>query len=377
MKIGIDARFFGPVGKGLGRYTERLIENLERLDQENQYVIFLRKENWNSYQPSNPRFKKVLADYRWYTMAEQLLMPRVIRRAQVDLMHFPHFNIPIFYNRPFVVTIHDLILYRFPTVRATTLSPLFYKIKYWVYKKVIRRAVNKAEKIFAVSEFTKQDILKHFKVPAEKIIVTYCACDGVEHGQLKMPEKKFLGECGISKPFLLYVGNAYPHKNLELLIQIFKKIKGGFNDNLQLVLVGKKDYFYERLEKGNNDPDVIFFGFAPEAILADLYRHAQLYVFPSMFEGFGLPPLEAMIYGLPVAAAKTSSLPEVLGEAAVYFDPQNLENTAEVITRALKDEGFRADLKKKGFEQIKKYSWRETAHKTLIAYNSLKNQFHG
>lgn len=373
MKIGIDARFFGPVGKGLGRYTERLIENLERIDKTNKYVVFLRQENWNNYQPQNPNFKKVLADYRWYTLAEQIMMPRIIKKEKVDLMHFPHFNIPIFYKDKFVVTIHDLILYRFPTQRATTLSPLFYKIKYWVYKKVIKRAIEKSAKIFAVSEYTKQDILKHFNIPAEKIIVTYGACDGVEHGQLKMPEKNYLAKRGIVKPYLLYVGNAYPHKNLDRLIEIFKYLKNKINTELQLVLVGKKDYFYKKLGEKNDNKDVLFFGFAPENVLADLYRNAKLYVFPSLIEGFGLPPLEAMAYGLPVVASNTSCLPEILEEAAIYFNPNNKEEMVNAIIRGLTDENLRKELSTKGFEQIKKYSWGKTARQTLSTYQSLQN----
>lgn len=371
-KIGIDARFFGPVGKGLGRYTERLIENLERIDKINQYVIFLRRENWNDYQPQNPNFKKVLADYRWYTLAEQIMMLRVIKKEKIDLMHFPHFNVPIFYKGNFVVTIHDLILYRFPTERATTLSPLFYKIKYWVYKRVIKHAIEKSAKIFAVSNCTKNDILEHFKVSAEKIIVTYGACDGVEHGQLKMPEQGYLIKRGITKSFLLYVGNAYPHKNLEKLIEIFSDIKKEYQEDLQLVLVGKKDYFYRRLEEATKDPDVIFFGFATEAVLADLYRNARIYVFPSFFEGFGLPPLEAMVYGLPVAASNNSCLPEILEEAAVYFNPSDEKEMKNTILKLLTDKNLRKQLKEKGLKQIKKYSWQITAQKTFETYNSLK-----
>lgn len=371
MKIGIDARFFGPIGKGLGRYTERLIENLERIDKTNQYVIFLRRENWNDYYPQNPNFKKVLADYRWYTLAEQIMFPKIIKKENVDLMHYPHFNVPIFCQKKFVVTIHDLILYHFPTQRASTLSPLFYKLKYWAYKKVIRHAIKKSAKIFAVSEFTKQDILKHFNIPAEKIEVTYGACDGVEHGQLKIPEKEYLKKRGVTKPYLLYVGNAYPHKNLEKLIEVFKHIKKTHQLKLQLVLVGKKDYFYNRLEKTNDDPDILFFGFALEPVLADLYRNAKLYVFPSLLEGFGLPPLEAMAYGLPAAVSNTSCLPEILGEATLYFNPKNKEEFTATIMKGLTDEKLKENLIKEGFQQIKKYSWKKTAQKTLKIYNSL------
>ncbi len=173
LKIGIDARFYGPRQKGLGRYIQKLIENLERVDLSNEYIIFLRKENWSEYQPTNPNFKKVLADYRWYTLKEQIFLPFKIRQQKIDLMHFPHFNVPIFYFGPFVATIHDLVLRRFSTRRASTLDPFFYWIKNLVYRIVIWLVIKRAKKIIAVSGYTKEDILNYFKVKPEKIEVVY------------------------------------------------------------------------------------------------------------------------------------------------------------------------------------------------------------
>ena len=177
MRIGIDARFYGPLGKGLGRYTQKLIENLEKVDTENQYFIFIRKENFNDYKPNNKNFEKVLADFRWYSFAEQFQLPPLIKRYNLDLMHFPHFNVPIFYNGKFIVTIHDLILTQYPTERATTLGPIKYKMKRLGYKIVIRNAVKKAKKIIAVSNFTKSEIIKYFKLKENRITVTYEAID--------------------------------------------------------------------------------------------------------------------------------------------------------------------------------------------------------
>ena len=248
MKIGIDARFLGPVSKGLGRYVERLVENLEKIDRENEYIIFLRRENWDYYTPKFSNFKKVLADCKWYSFKEQIMMPLAIWKEKVDLMHFPHFNIPIFCPIKFVATIHDLILLQFPTPRATTLSPIFYKIKYLVYKFVIWFAVWRAKKVLTVSEYTKKEIIKYFKIKEDKIEVAYEACDGVEYGQLKIPEKESLAKLGITKPFILYVGNAYPHKNLETLIEVYRDLAIG----CQLVFVGKEDYFYKRLKEKNS-----------------------------------------------------------------------------------------------------------------------------
>lgn len=371
MKIGIDARFFGPVGKGLGRYVERLVENLEKIDQENEYIIFLRKENWDYYAPKVSNFKKVLADYRWYSLKEQIMMPIVIRREKLDLVHFPHFNVPIFCPAKFVATIHDLILLQFPTPRATTLGPLLYKIKYFGYRIVIGLGLRRAQKVITVSECTKKELVRYFKINPEKITVTYEACDGVEYGQLKMPEKKNLAKFGITKPYLLYVGNAYPHKNLEGLLKIFPKL----NLDCQLVLVGKEDYFYKRMKEGIQgtpiEKNVVFTNFVSEAILADLYRNARLYVFPSFVEGFGLPGLEAMSYGLPVAASSSSCLSEIYGEAAVYFDPRNEDDMAEKIKFAWSNEETRKNIIRLGLEQVKKYNWNKLAEETLDVYQNV------
>lgn len=377
MRIGIDARFYGPKGKGLGRYTEKLIRNLEKVDNKNEYFIFLRQENFDEYRPENDNFKKVLADLCWYSPEEQLKMPRLISKYKVDLMHFPHFNVPVLYRGNFVVTIHDLILLRFPTKRATTLDPLFYKIKYLGYKLTINSAVRRAKKVITVSNFTKQDLIQYFKIKPEKIVVTYEACDGVESGQLSIPEPGFLVKNNIKKSYILYVGNAYPHKNLEGLLRVYKEFKKKNNFSHQLVLVGKEDYFYRRLkveayEMGLlQDGSVIFFGFASQKDLSYLYSKAYLYVFPSFIEGFGLPGLEAASYGLPVVASNSSSLQEILNGAALFFDPKNKDDMVSKIEKAIKDKDLRKEMIKKGKLQVKKFSWEKCAHETLQVYDSI------
>jgi glycosyltransferase involved in cell wall biosynthesis len=375
MKIGIDARFYGPYGKGLGRYTEKLIKNLEKIDYQNQYFIFLRKENWKGFNPQNQNFKKVLADLPWYTVEEQILMPRIISKHKVDLMHFPHFNVPVFYFDDFVVTIHDLILLKFPTEKATTLGPILYKIKYLGYKTVITRAVKRAKKVITVSNFTKKEIADYFNLDPKKIMVTYEACDGIEYGQLSLPKSEFLSNHKIVKPYLLYVGNAYPHKNLEKLLEVFKTLKENSKFNFQLVLVGRSDYFYNRLKKEAQklgllqDNSAVFFGFASQQNLAHLYRRASLYVLSSFVEGFGLPALEAMSYGLPVVASSTSSLPEILDDAALFFDPKNKNSMVSTIRRALSDKNLQEKLINNGYGRVKKFSWERCAQETLSIYS--------
>lgn len=169
MRIGIDARFYGSSGKGLGRYTERLIEALEEEDRENEYVVFLRRENFDEYVPASSRFTKVRADYAWYGFAEQFLFPWQLWRTSLDLMHFPHFNVPIFYPGRFIVTIHDLILLRYPTIRNTTRFASWYWCKFFVYRAVIRIACLRADAVITVSRFTESDLLEEFPFLSGKL----------------------------------------------------------------------------------------------------------------------------------------------------------------------------------------------------------------
>ena len=380
MRIGIDARLYGPKNRGLGRYIQKLIENLERIDKKNEYLIFLRKDNFKEYQPKNQNFKKILADFRWYTLKEQILMPCLVRKSRIDLMHFPHFNVPIFCPVKFVVTIHDLIINHFPTSRASTLNPVLYKLKLLGYKFIIKQAVKRAEKIITVSKFTKRDLLKQYNLKEEKIEIVY---EGVG-AKILGSRSNILEKLEIEDHYLLYVGAAYPHKNLEKLIEAFSILQER-NKHLQLVLVGRKDFFYQRLEKevlkrysysqsalgatsiGNK---IIFAGYLSDKELGELYQRALIYVFPSLMEGFGLPPLEAMSYGVPVAAAQASCLPEVLDKAAVFFNPNDVNNMVKIIDNLIKDKKLREELINKGKELIKKYSWQICARKTLNIYNN-------
>lgn len=372
MKIGIDARMFGPQQGGLGRYIEQLILQLEKIDLNNDYVIFLRRENWNNYNPKNLKFKKVLSDIKWYGFGEQILFPILIKKEKIDLMHFPHWNIPFFYNKNFVVTIHDLLLLHFPTRHASTLGPFLYWIKSIMFKLVLNHAVNKATKIITISEYSKQDIIKTLKINPDKIAVTYLS-----------PLDKIVTEAPfslydkykINKPYWLYVGVAYPHKNLFRLVDAWEIYCQQNGHTYQLVLTGKKNYFYDLLEKyikKNNIKDIILTNFVPDTELPELYRNASLYVFPSLYEGFGLPPLEAIQYGLPVIASERTCLPEVLGEAAIYFNPDNSDAIVNAANLVIKDKVVRKKLIEKGQKILQKYSWKKTASETLGIYIKAK-----
>ena len=372
MKIGIDARFFGIRQKGLGRYTQKLVENLEKIDPVNEYFVFLQKDNFEEYQPKNPNFKKVLADYKWYTFGEQVFFPRMLYKYGLDLVHFPHFNVPLLYFKRFIVTIHDLTLVHFPTVKNSTLHPVFYWIKFFAYLAVIRAAIVRAESVIAISQFTKDDVIKKYG-PAirNKTVVTYEACEDFcmfsqRNGQ------EILREYGIIKPYLIYVGNAYPHKNLDRLVLAFARAFGEKND-FQLVLVGKNDYFYGRLRKTvqkHQIEGVIFLSDVSDYELDSLFHCSVANVFPSLYEGFGLPPLEAMSKGVPVISSDHPCMREVLGESAHFFDGQDVAAITEAMARIVSDVELREDLIGKGYNQARKYSWKKMAKETLAIYSN-------
>jgi glycosyltransferase involved in cell wall biosynthesis len=372
MRIGIDARFYGPIGKGLGRYTSELIAHLERIDAENEYVVFLRKANLDAYEPKAKNFRKELAEFPWYGWREQLLYPSWLRKFRLDLMHFPHFNVPLLYRRPFVVTIHDLILLKHPTTRATTLGPLRFRTKFLLYKVVIGRAIRDARAVLVPSEHTKREIEQRFPAANTKTIVTYEACASPFLENRPAPGADVHAAQAIPAPFVLYVGNAYPHKNLDRLIRAFAAFRERGHGGHRLVLVGAEDYFYARLRResaaqGLAD-NVVFFGHASDDELAELYRRAQFYVFPSMHEGFGLPPLEAMCHGLPVASSDATCLPEILGDAARYFDPNDERAITGAMEEVAANETLRRDLAARGKERAKGYDWTRCAERTLDAY---------
>ncbi len=374
MKIGIDARFYGSVGKGLGRYTQKLIENLEKNDQENQYFIFLKKENFDEYIPRNINFQKVLADFNWYTLTEQIKFPRLLRKYKLDLVHFAHFNVPVFYFGKFIVTIHDLILLNYPTVRSSTLSPIFYWLKFSAYKMAIKSAIQRSSRIIAVSNFTKADILKNYpRIPEEKIKVTYEACDDYCFFNFRKDDQ-ILPRYGIEKPYFLYLGNVYPHKNPERLVMAMQAL-GKKNKLLRLVFVGGEDFFYKRLKalvEEKKIENIIFSGFVPDYDLDAIFRNALAYVRPSLHEGFELPGLEAMSRGCPVIVSDYPCSREILEDSAYYFNGEDVESIAKALEDVSRNEDLRLDLIGRGYQQIKKYSWDKMAKKTLNLYRSIK-----
>ncbi|MFH1173247.1 MAG: glycosyltransferase family 1 protein [bacterium] len=370
MKIGIDARMYGNRQTGIGNYIKHLIKYLGQLDQANEYVIFLMEPMYSEFICPNSRFSKVLVKSRWYSWQEQLILPWQLYKQKLDLIHFPHFNSPLFYRGRSVCTIHDITPYFFPGHKMTSI------IRRLGFRLVFGNTVRHAQKVFAVSEHTKKDIIKYFKIKEEKIIVTY---EGVEdHFRIINDEQKInelKEKYHITKPFIFYVGVWRNHKNLVSLIKAFDLLLRKYNLNYQLVLGGKEDPYYPEIrqtwESLGLQHDIIRPSFIQEEDLPYFYNAADLFVIPSFYEGFGLIGLEAMACGTPVTASDITSLPEVLGSAARYFDPQDPESMARVMRGVLTNENERAEMKKQGLEQIKKYSWLRCAEQTLAVYKEI------
>ena len=384
MNIGIDARLFGTYHRGIGRYTEQLILGLSKIKDNNQYTLFLREKDSQQINLDKGKFKIVVADAKHYSIEEQMMMPWFIKQSKVDIMHFTHLNVPIFCPVPFAVTIHDLIVHHFPDSRATNLPNWKYKLKVMAYHIILKNAVKKARSIIAVSEFTKRDIVRHLGTDERKIKVCYPGVEKMILGTEKMQNTPQFSEMlskkfGIKKQYLLYAGAAYPHKNLERLIGAYKIIRAKYNRNWQLVLVGREDEFYKRLKQyvahAVDDEqalqDIIFTNHVTDKDLDGLYRGAKLFVFPSLYEGFGLPPLEASQRATAVACSQASSLPEIMSDSAYYFDPKDVESMARAINKAAGNHSINNELALRGIERAKQFSWDKMAQETSNIYESL------
>lgn len=383
-RIVIDARI---ITSSTGRYVERLVEHLQKIDHENEYLVLVRPKDKNYWQPKAKNFKLVEAPFADFGLGEQFGLYRLLKRLKPDLVHFPMPQHPLLYRKKFVSTVHDLTMLEYS---HREWYKLWYQLKRMVFKLIFKRTLRRAEQIIVPTNFVKNELNTKYQIPNTKITVTHEAADalGVESKVHKVSKVKGQKLSNLQpstfnsqktlhgKRFLLYVGQASPYKNLERLIQAFQILTynqpPATNNQLKLVIVGKKTKWHKKLEllvtSYKLQEHVVFTGFVPDEQLAWLYSRAEAYVFPSLSEGFGLPGLEAMVHGCPVIAAGNSSMPEVYGDAALYFDPYSVDDIATVISEVLVDENLRQKMIAAGREQAKKYSWAKLAQETHEIY---------
>jgi glycosyltransferase involved in cell wall biosynthesis len=363
MRIGLDAR---NDGTGVGRYTFSLVRELAAIDKENEYVLFLRHGRYEAYVPPAPNFRAVEADIPWFTLREQLLLPRLLAREHLDLVHYPNVTVPLLATTPFVVTIHDLnyldpaSVFDRPSLRSRLLTAAY---------RLELQKVRRARRVIAVSGHTRDALPAALRVDLERIAVTYEAAEL----STREEDQAVLERNGLARgSYFLYVGSAYPYKNLLGLIDAFALHADKIADDSRLVLAGDHEQFAselrQRAKEHRIEERVVFPGVVSEAELAALYNAALAYVFVSLREGFGLPGLEAMAAGVPVIAARAGSLPEVYRDAAEYCDPLDIESIATALASVAGDEGLRTRLSSRGRERAAEFSWRRTAEQTLAVY---------
>lgn len=374
MKIGIDARLYGLQHAGIGRYVMNLIQHLQNLDPTNQYVLFLRAADYSRLNlPSN--WQKILANIPHYSFQEQWSLPQLIKSAQVDLMHFPHFNVPWFYHQPFVVTIHDLLWHQIKGLSVTSLNPVMYLVKYLGYRLVVSHALRRSVHILVPSHWVAQQLKTDFDLPSAKITVTY---EGITATFAQPPDttaaEKLIHKLKLHQPFLVYTGSAYPHKNLRLLLSALQRFHRQ-GQKLNLAIVSSRSVFLDQLKtlvhRQHLQDQIVFTGFLTDQDLRSVYSQATALVHPSLSEGFGLTGLEAMAAGLPVISANTGSLPEIYEDAALYFNPYSQDELVAQINRILTDPNLRQRLVAQGQRLTGNYNWHHTAQKTLEVYQKV------
>ncbi len=350
MRIAIDIRKIEDFG--IGSHIFNLLKSLSEIDNENEY--FLIGYNPFSLPPLGRNFNFLKTTVAKYSISEHIKIPFLLRKINCEIFHSPHYVVPIFYKGSTTVTVHDVIHLLFPSYLP------FSFLRYYAYFQ-IGRALKVSKIAFTVSESSKKDILKFFPWAEKKIEVVYNGLDErfFENADYQIVER-FRKELG---NYALYAGNIKPHKNIKILVRVMKR----FKDKIKLVIVGgiPTREILSEVEREGLKEIVIFKGFLPFNELLALYESSQAFIFPSLYEGFGLPPLEAMAKGVPVISSSSPSMPEILKDGAVYFDPHSEDSLAEALNKVLENEDLREGLIYKGKEIAKCYKWSETAKKIL------------
>lgn len=356
MHIVIDARI---IHSTTGRYVERLLYYLQQVDTTNNYTVLVPSKDLDYWKPTATNFTVKPADYANYSFGEQLGFKRLLDSLNADLVHFCMPQQPIFYKGASITTFHDLTL--FDTYNSDKNWAVFH-IKQMIARLVFPFVAHKSRHIITPTEYVRSDVSSRLNVSKEKITVTYEATD-ITDGKSKAYTHPF-------KEFIMYVGQQSDYKNIKRLGDAHQKLLEKHPD-LGLILVGSKNTSALKNEAyftSQNYKNILFTGFVEDEQLSWLFQNCKAYVFPSLMEGFGLPGLEAMSYGAPVASSNATCLPEVYGNAAHYFDPTDTTDIIRAIEDILSNPAYRDKLIANGYKQIKKYSWRRMAEQTHAVY---------
>lgn len=381
LRIAFDIRHARDYG--IGTYIRNLLLAMSRLNPPERFLLFGPPEDFDALGPLAGNFERHLYAQSDRGLRHQLSFPLFYRKLKADLGHIPLNQVPLAMPRPYVVTIHDMSRLKFPTESATRQNYNLFRA---------RHGLSRAERVIAVSGTTRRDVQDLLGIPAGRIRLIYNAIDPrflegtprcLDAGGYAGADpdgRKILDRFGIQYPYLLYAGVIRPQKNLPRLVEAFAYLRGELSahpvyKDLRLVIIGDEISKHPSLRRTviqtRVEPYVRFLGFVPFDVLRAFYRAAEVFVFPSLYEGFGLPPLEAMACGTPVVTSNASSLPEVVDEAAVVVNPENLFEIARGIKDILTDPAFRLDLVERGFEHVRSFSWDRTAAEVLALYREI------
>jgi glycosyltransferase involved in cell wall biosynthesis len=364
MRVAIDARKLHDFG--IGTYIRNLLRHLARIDRESEYVLLCHEPDMGVAETLGDNFRTVLEPSDNYSVGEQIHVPWVLMREKPDVYHAPHYVLPVAVRCRSVVTIHDCIHLMFPQYLRNRAAYAYARGAMW-------SAAKRSDRILTVSEASKRDILHFFNVPPEKISVVYNAIDErfwIEPAaeDIDRVRERFQ----LHQRFVLYAGTIKPHKNLVRLIEAFAELRKSDFEELKLLIIGDEISKLPALRRAVHShklhKHVRFLGFLPDDTLAALYRLASVFVFPSLYEGFGLPPLEAMASGTPVVTSNVSSLPEVAGDAAVLVDPYSVSAIVTGMRRVLSDPELASELRRKGLVRARDFSWERSVARTHQIY---------
>ena len=367
VRITIDARKLHDFG--IGTYVRNLLRQLARLDHETEYVLLCQRGDTDLPRQLGENFRAITERSGQYSVAEQLSIPINVGRTAPHVFHTPHYVLPVLTPCRSIVTIHDCIHLLFPEYLRNRMAHVYARAMLWT-------AVHRASRVLTVSEASKKDILRFFHVPEQRVTVIHNAID--ERFYNDPPEEEIVRvreRYQLHDRFLMYAGNVKPHKNLERLIDAFVVLRqSGFND-LKLLITGSEISRYATLRRAvhryNLHKHVRFLGFQSETTLAALYRLADVFVFPSLYEGFGLPPLEAMASGTPVVVSNVSSLPEVVGDAGIQVNPYDADAIADGIRQVLTNSTLREELTARGLARARAFSWQESITRVRQIYQEV------
>lgn len=365
MRIGIDAHMLGDLSGGNESYYSNILQSMKPQEGDEMFLFVYPETDISAYKD---KFIIVYFQFKNAFLRNFWELPVLCKRYSLKVLHTQYF-IPLFCSCPIFCTIHDICFEHY--------SNIFTKKELLIQKLLIPYSAKHSQYIFTVSEHAKRDIVEHYNIPEEKVVVTYNAVNSnfrvlneVELEEEQLRKRYSIGNSTV----VLSVGNLQPRKNLPRLIKAFLKYKAKINRDIKLVIVGKKAWMYDDIMKASmgNSNAIIFTDYVENNDLVRLYNLAECFIYPSFFEGFGIPPLEAMACGTPVAVAAATSLPEVVGDAGIYFDPFSEDEIEEAIKQLLESQEIRNMLQRKAKDRVQKFSWNNSAHIIQSYYKKLE-----